>query len=490
MASKNFFLNGIGSVYLICIQSLGILCLTHLLIHYLPAIYVSAWFLFMSLALFVNLFDFGLSPTLSREIGLSHTVEGIDQKRVLSSIYTAISLNMVLAVFLLFLGAIGGCVYFAYVFPEGVRSSVLIGYSYFLVGTFFVFLTNPFFAIHYGFGEVAKERFLRSLVWIFGITLISCGIHFHFSFVGLTKLWLLQGFLLHVVVRAYTQYRYKLVCLKLYIDLAQFKRMSGPSIRWAVMSFGALLILQSSGFVIAGVLQPELVARYTPLMQLATALINIGGVVQLSLVPMVSKLAGKEMHEKIRDIFLLASRVSLSLVIPLAIVLFFWGGEIVHLWLGNHFVYSASILMVLVLMAILETHHVSCAAVVMATGYVKFMIPALLSGVLTIVFSICFAHFWGLLGVALGVMLAQLFTNNWYVIFVSIKILKIKKSVFFYNLLPVLSYTSLLSIFAFFLNKVPSVSILGCFVKIGVFLFFVALCLLMSYARQIVRILK
>jgi O-antigen/teichoic acid export membrane protein len=51
----------------------------------------------------------------------------------------------------------------------------------------------------------------------------------------------------------------------------------------------------------------------------------------------------------------------------------------------------------------------------MATGRIVFLVPALLAGVLNLVFSILLAHIWGLLGVALGTMCAQVITNNWYV---------------------------------------------------------------------------
>ncbi len=441
---KKFVTSGLGSFYLIVTQSLGYLFITHLLIRYLPPIYASAWFLFISIALFVSIFDFGLSPTLSREIGFSHGNEGLDKKRLLGTIYTAVSLNTIMAFVLLLVGIIGGGAYLHHVFPKVDYPIISHAYFYFLFGTFFMFLSNPFFAVHYGFGHVATERFLRSLSWLLAMLLLYIGVKCNLSFPQLGMLWLTQGVIVHFIARVYTIVKFKLHFLSVYIDYKQLPLIIGPSLKWAVMSFGAILILQTSNFVIASALKPELIAQYAPLMQLATAIMTLGGVVQLALVPMVSKLMGKGEHQKIRGILLFSSRTTLCLVLLPAICLLCWGGEIVHFWLGAAFHYSFGIMVVLLIMSVLESHHVSCAAVVMATGYIKFMIPALLSGVLTLVFSVCFAHYWGLVGVALGVMCAQLMTNNWYAVFVSLRCLHVSAGSFFYNLLPVFFYAIIL----------------------------------------------
>ena len=66
-------------------------------------------------------------------------------------------------------------------------------------------------------------------------------------------------------------------------------------------------------------------------------------------------------------------------------------------------------------MLLLETHHRVHATVIMARGELVFHWIALTAGLLNLVISLILMRFWGLLGVALGTMLAQMLTNNWFV---------------------------------------------------------------------------
>ena len=89
----------------------------------------------------------------------------------------------------------------------------------------------------------------------------------------------------------------------------------------------------------------------------------------------------------------------------------------VNLWLGpNHFIGFGAV-WVLLTMMLLEAHHLAVATATMATGKIVFVVPALLAGVINIVVSVFLAHRLGVVGVALGTLLAQLVTNNWYVPF-------------------------------------------------------------------------
>ena len=77
-------------------------------------------------------------------------------------------------------------------------------------------------------------------------------------------------------------------------------------------------------------------------------------------------------------------------------------------------------------MMFLEVHHVSHASMVMASGKIPFALTALVAGALNIIFSIIFVHKIGLIGIALGTLLAQLLTNNWYAVYVNLNMLGVK----------------------------------------------------------------
>jgi hypothetical protein len=75
----------------------------------------------------------------------------------------------------------------------------------------------------------------------------------------------------------------------------------------------------------------------------------------------------------------------------------------------------------MLLLYVLEAHHVTHAIVVMATGRVPFLRVALLAGAATIVAALLFARWWGVTGVVAGMLAAQLATNTWYVPWYSLR---------------------------------------------------------------------
>jgi hypothetical protein len=66
-------------------------------------------------------------------------------------------------------------------------------------------------------------------------------------------------------------------------------------------------------------------------------------------------------------------------------------------------------------MVLLEVHHTALAAGTMATGRLPFVWAAVAAGALNVIMGLILVRPLGLWGVALGTMIAQMLTNNWYV---------------------------------------------------------------------------
>jgi hypothetical protein len=96
-------------------------------------------------------------------------------------------------------------------------------------------------------------------------------------------------------------------------------------------------------------------------------------------------------------------------------------------------------------MMTLETHHVAHASLTMASGHIPFVRIALVAGVLNLVFSLMLVRWFGLLGIALGTMTAQMLTNNWYAPHVSLRRLGIGASSYLRVMVP--RFLGLLALF-------------------------------------------
>ena len=98
-----------------------------------------------------------------------------------------------------------------------------------------------------------------------------------------------------------------------------------------------------------------------------------------------------------------------------AAVLLFAGEPLFKLWLGTANFVGYPVLLAFLMTEALEaqSYIISCAS--RATGDEGFAWSSLAGGFLKLVLSITLAHHYGLIGVALGTVVALLLTNHWYV---------------------------------------------------------------------------
>jgi O-antigen/teichoic acid export membrane protein len=118
-------------------------------------------------------------------------------------------------------------------------------------------------------------------------------------------------------------------------------------------------------------------------------------------------------------------RLGMALMITLASILAVFGDRVISLWIGAGNFVGFPVLWTLLVMLTLEVHHAIHAVSIMAAGHLVFLKVAIISGVIKIALSLLLSSYFGLWGVALGTMIAQLLTNNWYAPFISFKVLAI-----------------------------------------------------------------
>jgi len=96
-------------------------------------------------------------------------------------------------------------------------------------------------------------------------------------------------------------------------------------------------------------------------------------------------------------------------------VLFFAGKDLFDLWLGEGHFIGYPILLAFVFTEMLEAQAFIVSTGSRATGEESFAWSSILGGVLKLGLSVFLAREWGLLGVALGTVIALSLTNHWYV---------------------------------------------------------------------------
>lgn len=395
-----------------------------LAVRYLVPAEAGVWFLFLNVITLISFCDFGLSPTLSREIGFAFKKKNaaVRISNLFVTVRALVNFVSLISVFLL------SCFGFFYLrhLPLDVQlmKHVLYAFVIFSMGIVIQFQANPYLAVIYGVGNVATERYIRAIGPLLG-TLLSAVfvIKFHSGLYGLVAGYFGQTFIIYIVSRGFLRKSVKLSQNRQFLPVI-FRRILEPSLQWAIMSIGATLIFQTSNLIIAYLLGVQFVAQFAILLQIFTLIMTLAGIVGYVITPLIAQAKSRHDYTQIHYYFSLSARSSTAIAIVLAIFVYFFIRPIVQIWLGHDFVVNQNALLILLTVSVLEAHHVSCAIVAMATGYVKFAAIAMIGGILNLILSFIFIHYWGILGGALAIFISQLLTNNWYAVLIPIKILQ------------------------------------------------------------------
>lgn len=427
---KSILSGVIGSIITILVQIFSVFFITHLVFEHLKPTYASAWFLFYSIAQLLYVFDFGLSATLAREIAFTHRKEGIDFKRLHSVLRVSIGLNFIFGLIFLLLLLVMGEFYLSTIFHSLDTVIIQQSFIYFLGGAFFLFLNLPLLAIHYGFGHVFTERFLRAIILV--VSVIALFIFFKWSnnFIWMCIIWLLVNALAHIFLRIYTCLKFNVSFFNLSINKAIAKDILSNSSQQGLIVLGAWIIFQIGYFIIAHKLGAVYVSQYAPLMQLATGLMLLASFLQYSSSPFISRLYIQGEHERVVYFLLKFNKCVLLITIAAAFFLVFNAPFIFEYWLGSTFKYSSWTFIILLIMVVLEVNHVSLASGAISCGYLRFTKLAWSAAFFSCLFGLILAKSLGLVGIALGLCLAQLITNNWGAVFLSLRFFHIPVKVY------------------------------------------------------------
>ena len=420
---KKIISGGFANLIFILVTMIVALTRSSLAVRYLPNGEAGIWFIFWNVIAFVSLCDFGLSPTLSREIGFS-SKKANATLRISNLYFTSRKLINCLSIIALSTLVFVGYFYF-YHLPLNVveMRRILFAFSIFAVGVIIQLQANPSLAVIYGTGDVATERYIRACGPAFGVVVsLLLVIKENYGIYGLVLGYLSQTIFVYFLSVFFLMKTITLSKKGRYLRIV-FKRIFEPSMQWAIMSIGAIFIFQISNFIIGYLMGVEYVPQFAILFQISAIIITLAGIVGYVLTPYVSQAKSRNDIKLIEYYLTVSTRASSAIALTLAIFFFLFGSSVVHVWLGKSFVLHKNALLVLLITTVLEVHHVSCAVIAMAAGYVKFAMIAVIAGVLNIIFSFIFIHYWGIVGAAFAIFVSQILTNNWYAVFLSLKFL-------------------------------------------------------------------
>ncbi len=119
--------------------------------------------------------------------------------------------------------------------------------------------------------------------------------------------------------------------------------------------------------------------------------------------PVAAKYDPDADRASLKRLFYDGSRLNLLFSLPLSIMLFFWGGMFIRLWVGNEFGYSEIILRILLVGHVLSFTQGIGGEILLGVGrHRTFAVLSLAGAAINIGLSIVLIGYWGLSGVAWG----------------------------------------------------------------------------------------
>lgn len=423
---RSIFTGVIGGAFFALVTVVVSFIQLRLVMDFLPPTLAGIWFLFVSVGAYIAFWDLGLSPTIARQISFHLGSEQHDERgrSILIANLLATSgylFRMLALVAFVLAAALGGYLVHARV-PQALYPSVAWAWLIFaLGGAMNLWASNPFAAL-YGLGYLGTERLIRSLSLLAGLALTVILLYGGYGIVGLAAAWTAQGFLSRMAAR-WVMYRRRpdLLAIRGQVQMSQLKEILYPSLKWAAMGLGAILILQTDNAVIALTLGPAAIPNYEAAAKIAVTAMSLALLLITATSPQISRAFAEKKTQLVASLLSQSVRLSVATVTFVVAFVAVFGDQIIAVWLGSQRFVGFPVVWTLLLMTLLETHHVAMATATMATGHVVFARPALLAGILNLAISFVLAQHMGLWGVALGTLIAQVLTNNWYAPYVTLK---------------------------------------------------------------------
>lgn len=400
-----------------------------ILLHYLPETIVGIWLVFTNFGSYVNFLDLGLTQTLGREVSFAIGRQDLTPKERAEHLATLIRsctrVVLIVALVVYPLGAFAGWAYLKTMIPAALRRNSRWAWVLYFASASLNLVGEGWFAGLYGMGKVFAEKLLRTGGLIVGFACMVCAVAFGWGIRGLAFASMFQTcctvaaaqlVLRRISAGAHGQGK---------IDYRLIYGLSGRGLKYAATVLGGVLILQTDNLVIASTLGPAIIPDYQAVAKIVTTFMSLSMMLVVTTSPFMSQAYAQDDIGLIRRLLQQNQRVSLSILIVLGSCLACFADRAIRLWLGaNHFI-GFGVVWILLAMMLLEAHHLAMAVATMATGQMAFVVPALSAGVINIALSILLAKHIGVVGVALGTLLAQLVTNNWYVPFYVLRHLRI-----------------------------------------------------------------
>lgn len=404
------------------------------------------WFLLGNSQAFLGLLGFGIAPVLSRHIALAKGQSGSEpnsklteegQKQISDLVVTGRTILQWLAVLVFLIAWLSGYGLLNKIelqeitFREVFFSWTLMCLGY-AIGVWVGYL-NCWLE---GLGYVGWDSIIVTVVSIVTIASNIIAVLMGGGLFALACISVISSLLTRLLMLVFIRFRgIHLTASNGNWNVEYAKKLIKPALSFWLTALGMFLILKTDQYFITLYAGASEIPAYNAAYQLASNLRNVALPFALSSSTFISQMwqAGDlgGVHRLIRK----SCNFGLLIMCGGSGYLIAIGEDLTNLWLGPGVFVGSAILTTFCIMFIFEVQNVCLMYGARATEYEEFILPSLGAGFLNLAFTAVLIKPFGLWGVALGTLIGQSLTSNWYVVLKSLNRLKISYSEYFINTL-------------------------------------------------------
>jgi O-antigen/teichoic acid export membrane protein len=439
MQDKRLIVKGIYIYYLhLFINLLLTFIMTPIIVGHLGKSAYGLWAVFGSVMGYFGLLKFGLGTATTK-----YTAEyrARNDLEALSKLISSVSMVFIVVGIIIVFTCIGLTPFLPSFLqiPKDLLSAgrvtfITMGFSLAL-GLF----ASVFGSMIYGYQRVDVWRTFSIIQAIVNALFILLFFRLGFGLVGIAFASFLSVFLLLTLYLIFINHHsnYKIVLHPRLADLKTIKRIAPYSLRSFILILSALILYQTDSLVIGIFLGVSFVTSYAIAYQLCFYSTYLFSLITETVFPTFTRLYTLNDIDRLRSLYLRILKISVAIVVPIAIALGIFGHSFINLWVGEKNSVGIDVLLVLVVMNFFHAFGTPAGLLLQAIGENrKFMYSEIVNALLNLLLSVILVKKIGVLGVALGTLVAHLCTSFWVMPLLVFKYTKISIRQYISSILP------------------------------------------------------
>jgi len=406
-------------------KSIGFL-VTPIILSYLGQEEYGIWIIIGSFLGYMGLMDFGITGSVTQLIAKNDNKENIEKINII--VNNSFFLQIIIGFIIIILGI--GC---SFIFPNLFDinpSSKETAFMAFFLASIGYGISFPPKTLK---GLIRGRQYISLSIWLeFFIFLLTTLLNLYFLSLGLGLLALPIGTIIIRILSYFLFYKMaKKTFPQLKISLSYFKWKDAKSILnisgiWFIGSMSAVIIYTSDTLIIGSILSTGAVTIYALTFRLSEVFREFIYTFNTTAMPGIGQLAGEGQVDKIKNILLTMFPLVINTTLGITLFIIFFNQDFMKIWVGIE-LYGGDNLNLIFALTLFTSVIFHSFSIILSSGLnLKTVTTSrVIEAILNIILSLILIQYYGVLGVALGTLFANILTSFWIVPTFSCKYLNI-----------------------------------------------------------------